>query len=59
MAHPPPYPDTGDDTGVGSDHGRTVGPPRWVAVVGIIIAIALFLLFVGLHLSGNIGPSAH
>jgi hypothetical protein len=58
MAHPPPYPD-GDDTGMESDRESTVGAPRWVSVVGIIIAIGLVLLVVLLHLTGVIGPGAH
>jgi hypothetical protein len=59
MAHPPPYPDSGDDTGVGSDRGSTTGTPRWVSVVGIIIVIGLLVLFVVLHLTGTFGPGAN
>ncbi|MGH2532858.1 MAG: hypothetical protein ACRDJW_11220 [Thermomicrobiales bacterium] len=59
MAHPPPYPDRGDDTGVGTDRGPTAGTPRWVSVVGIIIAIGLVLLMAVLHLTGSVGPGAH
>ena len=59
MADPPPYPDTGDDTGAGPDRGATTGAPRWVSVVGIIVAIVLVLLVVVLHLSGSVGPGAH
>jgi hypothetical protein len=59
MAHPPPYPDTGDDTGVASDRGSSTGTPRWVSVLGIIIAIGLVLLIVVLHLTGTIGPGTH
>jgi hypothetical protein len=59
MARPPRYPDTGDETGVGPERGPTGGPPRWVAVVGIIIAIGLVALMIVLHLSGSIGPGAH
>jgi len=55
MADPPRYPDTGD----GPDRGSATGTPRWVAVLGIIIAIALVLLFVVLHLTGTLGPGAH
>jgi hypothetical protein len=49
MAHPPPYP----------DRGPTTSTPRWVSVVGIIIAIGLVLLFVVLHLTGSVGPGGH
>jgi hypothetical protein len=59
VADPPPYPDTGDDTGVGPDRGSATGTPRWVKVLGISIAIVLVLLFVVLHLTGTRGPGAH
>jgi hypothetical protein len=55
MADPPPYPDTGDDPG----RGAATGKPRWVSALGIIIVIALILLFVVLHLTGTLGPGAH
>ena len=59
MADPPRYPDTSDDTGLGRDRGSATSTPRWVSVLGIIIAIALVLLFVVLHLTGTLGPGAH
>jgi hypothetical protein len=59
MADPPRYPDTGDDTGLGRDRGSASSRPRWVSVLGIVIAIALVLLFVVLHLTGALGPGAH
>jgi hypothetical protein len=47
MADPPPYPETGDDTGPGA--------PRWVKVLGII-AVVLVLAFVIVHLTvGGLG----
>ncbi|MPZ24279.1 MAG: hypothetical protein GEU28_12230 [Dehalococcoidia bacterium] len=58
MADPPPFPDSGDDTGAGPGRGPTTGTRRWVPVVGIIIAIGLVLLFVILHLTGIVGPGA-
>jgi hypothetical protein len=59
MADPPRHPDTRDDTGVGPNRGSAGSTPRWVSVLGIIIAIALVLMFVVLHLTGTLGPGAH
>jgi hypothetical protein len=59
MAHPPPYPGSGDDSGTESDRGSTGGAPRWVSVVGIIAFVVLVLLMVVLHLTGVIGPGTH
>ena len=33
--------------------------PRWVSVLGIIIAIVLVVLFVVLHVTGTLGPGDH
>jgi hypothetical protein len=55
---PHAFGDTGDDPGVrlgGSGPGR----PRWVAVLGIAIAVGLVLAFFVLHLTGVLGPGAH
>ena len=59
MTDPPPYPDTGDETGVESDRGSTTSTPGWVKVLGIIVVIVVLLLIVVLHLSGSFGPGAH
>jgi hypothetical protein len=59
LADPPSYPDAGEDTGVRSDRGSATGTPRWVPVLGIVIAIVLVLLLVVLHLTGVLGPGAH
>lgn len=59
MAHPPPYPDPGDDTGVDPEFGTTSSTPRWMPVLGIIVAIAVLSLFVLLHLSGGFRPGTH
>ncbi len=60
MADPPPYPDTGGDTGVAPDRESTTGAPRWVKVFGII-GLVLVLLFVVLLLAGggSHGPARH
>jgi cytochrome b561 len=59
MAHPPPYPGSGDDSGASPNRGSTDGAPRWVSVVGIIAFVVLVVLMVVLHLSGVIGSGAH
>jgi hypothetical protein len=58
-ADPPPYGGTGADTHASPDGGPASGTPRWVTVLGIVIAIVLVLLFVVLHLTGVLGPGAH
>ena len=59
MAAPPPYPDSDDDTGAGPDRGPATGGPRWMSVLKVIIAIALLVIVLVLHLSGVIGPGSH
>ncbi len=59
MAELPYHPDTDDDSAVGPDLGSTAGARRWIAVVGISIAIVAVLAMVVLHLTGTIGPGAH
>jgi len=51
--------DTGDDPGVALGRGSGPGRPRWVAVLGIVIAVGLVLGFFVLHLTGVLGPGAH
>jgi hypothetical protein len=48
----PSHPDAGD----GGSPTRTT---RWLSTLGIVIAIALVLLFVVLHVTGTLGPGAH
>jgi hypothetical protein len=61
MTDLPPCRDSNDDTGevtlMSPDSGSTTGAPRWVMVFGIV-ALALVLLFVILHLTGS-GLGAH
>lgn len=56
MADPPRYPDTEGETG---ERQSTASRPRWVPVLGILIAMVLVLLVVLLHLTGTLSPSAH
>jgi hypothetical protein len=61
MADRPRFPDNGDDTGVGADHGSSTGTPRWVKVFGTIVAVVV-LLFVIVLLTrgpGGHGPGRH
>lgn len=53
MAGPPPYPDTGDDTGVGLDQEPSTGKQSWVVKVFLIIALALVAGLVVLHILGG------
>jgi hypothetical protein len=55
----PRYPDTEDDTGAEPDRRSAAGAPRWIRVLGIVIAILVVLTLVALHLSGAIGPGVH
>ncbi len=59
MANLPPYPDTGDETGVGSDVGSTTGAPRWVKVFGIIALVLVVLVGILLMTGGGHGPGRH
>ncbi|MGH2618952.1 MAG: hypothetical protein ACRDHG_00080 [Anaerolineales bacterium] len=59
MTDLPPDPDSNVDSGVRPGHGSTPSTPRWVKVSAIIF-IALVLLFLILHLTGNgLGPGVH
>jgi hypothetical protein len=57
MADRQRYPATGDDTSVGRDPASPPRMPRWVKVIGIIVA-ALILLAVMAMVSG-LGGSDH
>ena len=60
MTDPPPYPDTGDDTGVRPVRGSPPypGTPRWVWVFGVI-GIVVVLLVVIILFTGVGGPAGH
>jgi hypothetical protein len=59
MADPPRSPETGEAPGHGSDRGAAGRTPRWVFVLGVVIAIHLVVLIVLLHLTGTLGPGVH
>lgn len=54
-------PDTGADGDTGARHkrGSTTGTPRWVTVLGIVIAVLLIVGFVVMHLTGALGSGLH
>jgi hypothetical protein len=66
MADPPPYPDTGNDTGVGSGRGSTTttpvypGTPRWVKVSGVVVLVLVLLFVITMFAGGGRhGPGRH
>jgi hypothetical protein len=60
MADPPSPSRPGEDAGVTTDRGSPPGMPRWVKVSGIIAAVLVLLLIVGLLISGGgHGPRRH
>jgi hypothetical protein len=60
MAEPPPYPESGDDTGVGPDRGSPPGMPRWVKVSGIVVVVlVLLVVIVMFFVGGQHGPGRH
>jgi hypothetical protein len=59
MEDPPRHPDPEEDAGRDPARGAATRTPRWVFVLGIVIAVALLGLVVLLHVSGTLGPGAH
>jgi hypothetical protein len=59
MPDPLRSPETDDHARRGPERGAASSPPRWVFVLGIILAIALVGLVVFLHVTGTLGPGIH
>ena len=60
MADRPRYPDTGDDTGVGLERETTTtGTPRWVKVLGTIVAVLVLVFVIALFTGGGHRPGRH
>lgn len=59
MADLPSHPDSGNDADGRPAPEPASRTPRWVTVVGIIIAIVVVGLVAALHLTGVIGPGGH
>jgi len=51
--------DPGDDPRARLRRGSTTGTPRWVRVLGIVLAVGLLALLVVLHLTGTLGAGVH
>ena len=61
MIDPPPQPETSDDNGMRYDGDSRTGIPRWVKVVGIVVAVLALLVVIVLLVGGGggHGPSRH
>jgi hypothetical protein len=55
MPDSPPYPDVGDDTGVGPDRESTRGTPGWVKVSAIIALVLVVLVVIKLVTGAGLG----
>ena len=51
MADHPPYPDTGDDTGAGSDPGVASSTSLWPKLLAAIV-VAVILVVIVMHVAG-------
>ena len=58
MADLPSHPDTNDNNEA-PEPGQRLSTRGKVPVLGIVVAVVLIVLFVGLHLTGAIGPGSH
>jgi hypothetical protein len=51
--------EAGDNAALRPGGRSATGTPRWVSVLGIVVAVGLVVLFFVLHLTGVLGPGAH
>jgi len=51
VADHPPYPDTGDDTGAGSDPGVASSTSLWPKLLAVIV-VAVIVAVIVIHLGG-------
>jgi len=59
MADRPRYPDTGNDTGAAPEGAPAARKQRRMQLVFWIIAIALVLLVIVLHVTGTVGAGTN
>jgi hypothetical protein len=59
MTDPPRPPEASDDSGMRYDGESSTGMPRWVKLVGIIVAVLALLVVVMLLIGGGHGPRRH
>jgi hypothetical protein len=60
MVEQPPYPDYGDDIGLGPDRESPPGMPRWVKVSGIVVVVLVLLVVIVMFVvGGQHGPGRH
>jgi hypothetical protein len=53
MTDRPQFPESGDDSGMRYDDESTTGLPRWVKVVGIVVAIMALLVVIMMLVGGG------
>ncbi len=58
-SYPHSDPDSGSASGTGPHRDRRGRTPRWVSVAGIVLAVALVVVLVVLHVTGVVGPGAN